>query len=344
MSSRGDALRIRSIRNSRWVRQSGPLIPGLAILVIACAEAPAVPPEGLPDLYAAVMADPEVEHTDADGCVRVHEIWKIQVRAVHETAGGSGRERTRALVEDVYRPFEGFWRGYLGDEGDFRRWAGRRFDLAGDPRSGIPLETDPVELIEDATARMEELTGRRGCADWFVVYGPGWANLGVVGGAGLVVDFFGMPREKGAADFRAYLPHEVNHVIDGRSGGPSAGTLLASMVGEGFASFVTVLFFGQEMSPAAALGYSAEEWVWAVEHEGEILAAVRDRLMTRDPDEIRPFRSASARPIEGGPAKIGYFVGYRIVEAYVARFGPESWLELYDLDAAEILERSGYGG
>jgi len=307
----------------------------------ACAEPPSVPPEGLPELYSAATVDPELEQSDAAGCVRVHEVWKAQVRAVHETAGLSWRDRAQALVEQAYDPFESFWRGYLGDERDFRRWI-RRLDLAGDPRRGIPLEAAPATLIASATAQMEELTGRRACAEWYVVYGPGWANLGVIGGVGMVVDFFGMPREGGTEDFRDYLPHEVSHIIDGGSEGESAGTLLASIVGEGFASYVAAVFFRGAMSAAEALGYSEEEWAWAIEHEEEIWDLAKTLLMTRDPEEIRPFRAAGTRPIEGGPGKVGYFLGYRIVQAYVARFGDDSWVELYDLDAAEILERSGY--
>jgi hypothetical protein len=313
----------------------------IVVALAACAEPPSVPPEGLPELHAAATADPKLVHSDADDCVRVHGVWKAQVRAIHETAGLRWGDRADALVEQAYHPFESFWRGYLGDERDFRSWI-LRLDLAGDARRGIPLEADPAELIVDATARMEELTGRRGCADWYVVYGPGWTNLGAIGGVGMVVDFFGMPRAGGVEDFLAYLPHEVSHVIDGASVGDSNGTLLASIIGEGFASWVADVFFGEAMTPATSLGYAEEEWVWAIEHENAIWDLAKDRLMTRDPDEIRPFRSASEHPIDGGPGKIGYFLGYRIVEAWVARHGDDAWVDLYDLDALEILERSGY--
>lgn len=313
----------------------------VAVLVAACTEPPSVPPEGLPELYEAAIAG-TVAHADAEDCVRVHQVWKAQVRAVHETARLDWRNRQEALLELAYRPFERFWQGYLGDERRFRSWV-RRFDLAGDPRRTIPLEADPAELIATATAQMEEFTGRRGCSDWYVVYGPGWANLGSVGGVGMVVDFFGMPREGGLQDFRAYLPHEVSHIIDGGSEGTSSGTLLASMIGEGFASYVTDVFFGEEMSPAESLGYTEEEWKWAIDHEAEIWDLVKDRLTTRDQEEIRRFRAAGVRPLEDGPGKIGYFVGYRIVQAYVALHGADAWIELYDLDAADILERSAYG-
>lgn len=320
----------------------GVAVLGGLVLLISCAEPPSVPPEGLPDLYAHVAMNPELEHTDEDGCLRVHEIWKAQVRAVHETAGEPVRERVRALVEHAYNPFDQFWRGYLGDEREFRRWSARRFDLASDPRRRIPLRASPSELIEDVTARMNELTGRSACADWYVVYGPGWANLGGIGGVGMVVDFFGMPRTDGFENFRTYLPHEISHVIDGGSEGPSEGTLLGVIVGEGFASYVTTRFYGGEMSAAEALGYTEDEWAWALEHEEDLWNLVEDRLSTRNPDEIRPFRAAGTRPIKGGPGKVGYFLGYRIVQAYVDRHAPDSWLDLYDLDAAQILEESGY--
>jgi uncharacterized protein YjaZ len=43
----------------------------------------------------------------------------------------------------------------------------------------------------------------------------------------------------------------------------------------------------------------------------------------------------------GAPGKVGYYLGYRIVEEYVRRRGPDAWRELYDLPLAEILARSG---
>jgi uncharacterized protein YjaZ len=46
--------------------------------------------------------------------------------------------------------------------------------------------------------------------------------------------------------------------------------------------------------------------------------------------------------VDGGPAAGGYFIGFRIVSAYVARHGPKSWADLIGMAPRDVLRRSGY--
>lgn len=288
--------------------------------------------------------DTVVDQVALGGCVRVHHLWKRQLAALARTAGQSPDARTAALVADVYRPYRAFWAGYLGDEGAFTDWVRTRFTLAGDPRRDVPLATDPGAMIADATQRMAALAGRPApCSDWYIVYGPGWTNLGGIGTA-MVVDFLGMPRERAAEDFRAYLPHEVTHLIFGpaHAGDPDAGTLLNRIVDEGFATYAGRQYWGKDFSPAQALGYTEAEWAWALAHERELWALAAPALGVRERAVTDRFAAASAHPIPGGPGKVGYFLGYRIVDAYVARHGPESWRDLFSLPLARVLAESGY--
>jgi hypothetical protein len=245
------------------------------------------------------------------------------------------------LEDSVREPFSHFWDGYMSS--GFRRWARTRPDLAGDPRAVVPTRVPLLDLIVDVTSRIEQATGRLGCADWYLVYGPGWTNLGGLSGGAMLIDFFGLPTEGGESEIRRWLPHEVAHIIRGsRSGDGDRGTLLSSIIGEGFASYFTDRYWGEEMSPSEALAYSEEEWTWALQHEEELWTAAQEILSSSDDDVMRPYRNRSARVRPEAPAAIGYFLGYRIVEAYVARHGPESYYDVFDLPVAAVLQRSGY--
>ncbi|MFN2566390.1 MAG: hypothetical protein ABR499_15445 [Gemmatimonadaceae bacterium] len=92
-------------------------------------------------------------------------------------------------------------------------------------------------------------------------------------------------------------------------------------------------------------GYLGDETAfaqWALANEGALWNLVAPQLRTRERAVIERFAAARSRPLPGGPGKIGYFLGYRIADAYVRRHGPESWRNLFALPYARALEESGY--
>jgi hypothetical protein len=282
--------------------------PRLGVLgLVACGGAQ-VPTDGLPDLIGAVEANPAVYESALDGCVEVHHLWKSQIRAVHRTADQSSRARVRMLVDSVQKPYADFWNGYMPS--GFRRWARTKLDLANDPRAVVPTQVDVFGLITESTANIERKTGRRGCVEWYVLYGPGWTNLGGLGSGEMLIDFFGLHSGRGAEEIRLSLPHEIAHVVHRqREGELDHGTLLSMIITEGLATYFTDRYWGDAMTPADALFYSEEEWNWAIQYEQELWAQAKEQLRTRERDAILPYRSRSHR----------------------------------DLPVAIVLEKSGYG-
>lgn len=322
----------------RFFRQLG---SSLGFLGLGSCGGVEVPAEGLPDLIRAVEANPALYESALDGCVQVHHLWKSQIRVVHRTADQSVRARVRMLVDSVQEPYTSFWSGYMSS--GFRRWARTELDLAGDPRAAVPMQVDLLGLITDVTASIERATGRRGCAEWYLVFGPGWTNLGGLGSGEMLIDFLGLPSEGGVEEIRRWLPHEIAHIThDQRKGDDDRGTLLSTIISEGFASYFTDRYWGDSMTPAEAIAYSEDEWRWAVQHEQELWTQASEQLSTRNSDAILPYRSRSARARPDAPAAVGYFLGYRIAEAYVARNGSDSYYEIFELPVAVVLERSGY--
>jgi hypothetical protein len=316
------------------------LVASLPVLSGGCGDVE-VPEQGVPDLVSAIEADPAIEESFLDGCVRVYHVWKIQARVVHTTARDGPRARARMLVDSARTPFSDFWDGYVSS--GFERWARRQLDVANDPRSEIPVQVDVADLIADIAIAVEQATGRRGCSDWYLVYGPGWANLGGLGTGEMLIDFFGLAREGGAEEVRTWLPHEFAHVIHGSRGpDPGRGTLLSAIISEGFASYFAYRYWDGAITPAQSLGFDESEWEWALQNEAELWALVSQELGTEDDDLIDSYRSRSQRVMPGAPSAIGYFLGYRITERFVAQNGLDSYLDIFDLPVEQVLQQSQY--
>ena len=241
------------------------------------------------------------------------------------------------LRDSVYTPYSEFWDGYVGD---FDRWARREFDLAGHPNRTFPTRVDLPPLIADATARAEEMTGLRGCASWHLVYGPGWAGMGGLSDGRMLVDFFGGHSK--ADDMHWGLPHEVAHVLRFQEREPEPWNVLTAIFTEGMADFFKDIYWGDEQNAAEVLGYSESEWDWAIAHEAELWGMAIEQLEDTSRAIIDRYQSASQRLHPDGPRNAGYFLGYRISEAYIARHGPDALIDLFRLPARKILDDSGY--
>ncbi len=301
----------------------------LALLVSSCAGRPIAQ-----EASAAPDALPAAE------CVRVHDLSRLQLANLD----ANGAAIVEAWVEQVYRPNPAFWEGYLGGEQAFRQWA-QKVSLKDDPRRGIPSIRDLSRDIRDVTVRAARLARRPvPCGDWTIVFGPGWTNLGGMGKLGMVVDFLGMPRARTLGDFDDYLPHEVNHLIwRAARGEAGAGTLLERMIDEGFATYFAQVYSRGRMSPSQTLGYTEAELQWALSHEARLWREAAPHLGSTDRAVLHRYTAAGARPEPAAPGKLGYFLGYRIVQAYVAKHGPNSWRDLYDMPLDRIVNTSGYG-
>ena len=291
-----------------------------------------------------VLEDPAPVVSTLDGCVTVHDVWKPQVLALHRTPARSAA-RVAAFEADVRRPYAELWKAYIGPSHAFAQWVRDVLQVEHDPRSRLPVELSLADLIAETTSGMMAYTGRRGCGEWYALFGPGSTDMGSLGNGRIVIDFLGMPDNTNIDDIRVTLAHEVNHLMfaERRQHDPDAGTVLYRMIDEGFAAYVAHHFSGMPGSPAHALSWTEEELTWALRHERELWAMLRRYFHSSHPDVFDVFFMYDQHVQPEAPGKIGYFLGYRIIESYVKRHGPDSWRGLYDMDVARILDESRLG-
>jgi hypothetical protein len=320
------------------------LVAGLTYgLLCAAPEADAQAPDSLAHRLAAVP----LELLLADSNLRIVNVYRPEAVALLEANGHSRAEVLDRLARDVYRPYAAFWKGYLGDETQFREWAAASLFAADHPihtRLAALLDLRLDSLFTTSARWLVNSTGRRPRGIWYIVFGPGWTDMGGFRDGSMVADFTKVEPDPDAIEYK--LPHELTHMVHGASPGqrsdPDSSTVLQHIVSEGLATYATYVYAAGRRTPAQSIGFTEAEWAWARAHERELRDAARPYLRSRTRADHNRLASRSERLVDGGPTAVGYFLGFRIVQAYVATRGVTSWTDVIDLPVRETLARSRY--
>jgi len=283
----------------------------------------------------------------ADSSLRIVNVYKQEAMAVRDLNRSSRSAVLDRLAREVYRPYASFWQGYLGDEAQFRQWAEASLFERDHPINTnlaglLNLRLD--SLFTASAAWLVKATGRRPRGVWYIVFGPGWTDMGGLSNGTMLADLTKIEPDREAIEWK--LAHELTHMVHGASTGqrsdPDSGTVLQRTVSEGLASYATYVYAAGRRTPAQSIGYTDAEWSWALAHEQELTTAARPYLGSRMRADLNRFASRSERLIDAGPQAAAYFLGFRIVQAYVAKHGAASWSDVIDLPVREVLSRSGY--
>jgi len=140
------------------------------------------------------------------------------------------------------------------------------------------------------------------------------------------------------------IPHELNHLAyePNRMKDPKHETALAQTIDEGFACYFTWVFFDGTISKYEAVENMSEtDWRWYIAHEQEIFQKVRRYFDETGENPL--LQNNKLKLFPDAPKTLFYWLGFRIIEAYVKNHGPNSWKDLYNLSSEEIFKHSGYG-
>jgi len=296
-----------------------------------------------PDLLRKLDAIPR-EVSLADGHLRVINLYKVEASILLRSQNRTPSDVVNQLTREVYAPYSAFWQGYLGNEAAFREWAGTKLLAGGHPihsRLSAVLNLDLDGLFTQSSKWISQVTGKQPHGAWYIVFGPGWTNMGGLGDASMLLDFTRQEPDREAIEFT--LPHELTHQVNAaRPNDPDQGTVLQRIVSEGLASYAAYVWAAGSKTPAQSIVYTAEEWQWSLVHENQLIAAARPYLSSKDRKDDERLAARNQRLVEGGPAAAGYFLGFRMVEKYVEKHGPMSWTEALDAPVRQVLEASGY--
>ncbi|WP_336964994.1 DUF2268 domain-containing putative Zn-dependent protease [Chryseobacterium contaminans] len=140
------------------------------------------------------------------------------------------------------------------------------------------------------------------------------------------------------------LPHELNHLVyeHFRNMDSNGGSALSQTIDEGFACYFTYVFFNGKLEKHEAVeNMSKENWNWYMHHEKEIFTKLKPYFSDRSGNNPL-LRNDQHKLFPDAPKSLNYWLGFRIIEKYVEKNGPDSWKKIYYLSAKELLGNSGY--
>lgn len=131
------------------------------------------------------------------------------------------------------------------------------------------------------------------------------------------------------------IAHEHVHILQQQHGQPSNGTLLEQCVSEGMADFI-----GERVG-GAVIG--SETYTWAKAREAQLWAEFQQ---AQDGTDVSRWLYNQGKDPDR-PGDLGYFIGYRIAQAYAKRVGDDAravqqLVRAKDLKA--LARESGYDG
>lgn len=218
----------------------------------------------------------------------------------------------------------------------------------------LPIAKSSSDELRAVYLALEGLLGDPDLPAIYALFGAG--NSGGTAGPGVqvigleVICRLGKDEDEIRTLLRSFFAHETVHTLQQPQETliANANPLSAAVMQEGTADYVASLVSGRPLSPERA--------AWALPREKEIWKEFeKDRRKAKklSPEEqyakgapIYRWVANIGSPPEGWPGELGYWLGMRIAEAYVAaapdkRAAVKELISMRDPDA--IIEKSGYG-
>ncbi|WP_300669669.1 DUF2268 domain-containing putative Zn-dependent protease [Soonwooa sp.] len=140
------------------------------------------------------------------------------------------------------------------------------------------------------------------------------------------------------------LPHELNHLVyeKFRNNDVDKNSALAQSIDEGFACYFTYIFFDKKITEYEAVeNMTKENWDWFLKNEKEIFTKMK--VYFDDQSGNNPLlRNDKHKIFPDAPKSLNYWLGFRIISTYVKKHGKDSWKDIYNLTAKQVLEKSDY--
>lgn len=314
----------------------------VVVLVVGCTNNPA-------EKTKIVETVPEVDHIEHD--LQIIDISQKQLALYNQLVNTDSAQRVKIFRDSLYYPYQDVWNGYIGRVETFdlvaEHYGIRKINELNEKNKSFYSGNNNGDLLGNfykIKDGMRQLTGFSPKGKWYLLYGPANANLGGVGDGVMFIDF-AFPENKDLESIIDWFPHELNHQIHNNLNKDTTHTVLGRCINEGFATYVNKLYWNniegnKEYSLAMSLSYSEGELKAAEQDWDYVLSIFKENYQSIDKDFIDKFGAQNLKLKESLPGKIGYLVGFRIVESYVSKHGSDSWKDIYKLSYEDVLEKS----
>jgi hypothetical protein len=273
----------------------------------------------------------------------VADISAVQLRVMEKTIHLDSAKRTKIFIDSIYTPYRQFWNGYLGEGPAVAEWLNNSLPVLGQWKEKNKM-INGVQLLDElnqVAENMQKLTGYKAYGHWYIVFGPAWTDLGGLGDFAMLIDLAHKSNSSNEQVMRMF-PHELTHQIMTNVNKNKDSTALESIIGEGFAVWMNQYYWKQKYTLAENLGYSVEGLAICENNLEKLKAFLTANKFSTDNNIIDAFRNRGTRLNAQLPGAIGYYLGYKVIEAYVHKFGEQSWKDVFTQSPRYIYEQSGF--
>jgi len=283
--------------------------------------------------------------THAQSQLKIIDISQLQIRVWEKYKNLDSPARSKIFIDSVYTPCHTFWDGYVGDGNAVADWMNG--SIANIPqiekKNTLVDGKKLVQQFRQVEKQMTRLTGYKPKGLWYIVYGPAWTDLGGLGDFTMLIDLSHGSNSSNDRIVKMF-PHELTHQIMTNTNKYKDTTAISSIIGEGFAVWMNQKYWGSKYTLAENLGYTDAELQACNDNIEKLKPFFLQNRYSPDKEIINSFRNRGVKLNPKLPGAIGYYIGYRIIEAYVKKFGPGSWKDVFIKSAKDICELSGFAG
>lgn len=275
--------------------------------------------------------------------LQIIDVSQIQIRVMNACENMDSLKRSKIFADSIYKPYVEFWSGYVGEEADFVSWMNTDAMPALKLYNERNTAVDGAKLLKqfnEIKAGMKKLTDYSPTGTWYIVYGPGWTDLGSLSGGTMLIDL-SHEHNSSNENIVSLFPHEITHQIMSNVNKNVDTTALGPIIGEGFAVYMNNLYWKDKFTLAQNLGYSENELKNCELQQEMVHQYFQQNKFSTDKKVIDSFRNRSAHIAKDLPGAIGYYIGYRIIESYVSRHGKQSWKDVFIKSPGQIYAESG---
>lgn len=273
----------------------------------------------------------------------VSDIATVELRVMEKTKQLDSASRSKIFIDSIYTPYRQFWNGYVGEGPDVAGWLDKSLPVLPQWQAKNALIHGELLLkqLDSVTIDMQKLTGFKARGNWYIVFGPAWTDLGGLGDFAMLIDLAHKSNSSNE-QIKRMFPHELTHQIMTNVNTHKDTTAMGPIIGEGFAVWMNQYYWKDKYTLAENLGYTKEELAVCDKNLDKLKSFLKANKYATDAAMMNVFRNRGSRLNAQLPGAIGYYLGYKIIEAYIQKSGKDSWKDVFTQPARYIYEQSGF--
>lgn len=279
---------------------------------------------------------------------KVYNVYKNQIITYQNLKSETDSTKiANQIINNLLKPYPTIFKNCFSfSESDFISWNKKYIINDSLIKSRIELITkiNLDSIIEKNYKSVSELSGHKPTGAWYA-YFFGYPDMCDMCGCDLNSMQLNLVYPDLNKEYFQYLfPHELNHNIYDLTNGndPDNKTILWDIINEGFATYFSKKHSNLSIEKAFT-PYKEGDYEWCLQHEKTIFEKAKPILFSTDGSDFDNLGTSNRNTfIENSPGKLGYFIGYRIIEEYVKKNGADSWKDVYTIPVRKLLTESGY--